>query len=103
MKNEISFASIIYTFFLVSCESTALFDELKATKSCCYVASFDEKVEGKIYSRQPREYLRESDLPTVFDWRNVNGTNFCSKVLTQMAPSVCGSCWAEAATGNMYK
>ncbi len=60
---------------------------------------FKTAVPQVIKSARPHEYLKMTDLPAKFDWRNVNGTNYCSKVLTQQSPSVCGSCWAEAATG----
>lgn len=62
---------------------------------------FDEPIKTVVISNQPHTYLSASDLPTNFDWRNVNGTNYGSKVLTQQSPSVCGSCWAEAATGAL--
>jgi hypothetical protein len=56
-----------------------------------------------VTSPLPHTYLKASDLPATWDWRNVNGTNYCSKVLTQQNPQVCGSCWAEAATGEEKK
>ena len=64
-----------------------------------YEEKFGVKITEVIKSRLPHEYLRDSELPAAFDWRNVNSTNFGSRVLTQKSPSVCGSCWAEAATG----
>jgi len=82
--------------------AVCLLDKFSPSKGCCYVEP-QEKVDEIIISPRPHEYLSVSQLPTSFDWRNVNGTNYCSKVLTQMAPSVCGSCWAEAATGDLYK
>ena len=62
---------------------------------------FGEPIKEVITSRMPHTYLNGDDLPKNFDWRNVNGTNYGSKVLTQQNPSVCGSCWAEAATGAL--
>jgi len=62
---------------------------------------FKEPVKELVLSRMPHTYLSADDLPTNFDWRNVNGTNYASKVLTQQNPSVCGSCWAEASTGAL--
>lgn len=61
---------------------------------------FGEHIEPVVKSPLPHEYVKASELPDRWDWRNVNGTNFCSKVLTQQSPVVCGSCWAEAATGE---
>lgn len=62
---------------------------------------FDEPIKTIVNQPQPHTYLSSSELPESFDWRKVNGTNFGSKVLTQQNPSVCGSCWAEAATGAL--
>ena len=67
----------------------------------CY-KPFSEPIKERVLSARPHTYLKEDDLPQAFDWRNVNGTNYCSKVLTQQNPSVCGSCWAEAATGKVF-
>lgn len=69
-------------------------------KCKCYVP-FPEPVKEIVKSPLPHTYLQSDDLPSNFDWRSVNGTNFGSKVLTQQNPSVCGSCWAEAATGAL--
>jgi len=48
-----------------------------------------------------RERLGDVVLPVNWDWRNVKGHSFASNVLTQQSPHVCGSCWAEAATGAL--
>lgn len=67
--------------------------------SCkCFVPA---KVDEVVKLPRPHEYLDINSLPRSFDWRNINGTNYCSKVLTQQNPNVCGSCWAEAATGAL--
>lgn len=62
---------------------------------------FQEKVDPVIVSPLPSEYLIESDLPENWDWRNVNGSNYAGRVLNQKNPHVCGSCWAQAATGAL--
>jgi cathepsin X len=62
---------------------------------------FPEEVKSVILTKEPKEYLSMDDLPSAFDWRNINGRNFCSRTLNQKNPSVCGSCWAEAATGAL--
>jgi cathepsin X len=64
-----------------------------------YEATYGIPVKTVVKSPQPHQYLRATDLPETFDWRNVNGTNYGSRVLNQQSPNVCGSCWAEAVTG----
>lgn len=66
----------------------------------CYKPS-QEAVELKVVSPRPHSYLKAQDLPARWDWRDVNGTNYCTRVMTQQNPTVCGSCWVEAATGRL--
>jgi len=89
--------SILLRFAVV----IALASLVSIAKACrCYVEP-EVPVQPRIISKRPHEYLKNSDLPVAFDWRNVNGTNYCSRVMTQQNPHVCGSCWAEAATGAL--
>ncbi len=74
---------------------------IKTTIGCKCYQKYDGVVEHVIKSKLPHEYLKDTDLPKSWDWRNINGTNYCGKVLTQVNPNVCGSCWAEAATGAL--
>ena len=62
---------------------------------------FDGVVEEVIRTPRPHTYISSSELPEVWDWRNINGTNLCNHVYSQETPSHCGSCWAEAATGAL--
>lgn len=54
-------------------------------------------VKPFITSPMPHEVNANVLLPTFWDWRNVNGTNFATKDLNQHIPVYCGSCWAHAA------
>jgi hypothetical protein len=40
--------------------------------------SFRPSVESHIVSPLPSSYIATADLPTGYDWRSVNGTNYCS-------------------------
>lgn len=66
----------------------------------CYIP-FNEPIEDVIINKLPHSFIKTTDLPKAFDWRNINGTNYCNNVITQQNPAVCGSCWAEASTGGI--
>jgi len=39
-----------------------------------------------------------NDLPTSWEWNNIDGVNMVTNVRNQHIPMYCGSCWAHAAT-----
>ncbi len=56
---------------------------------------YPDEIKEVVKSPRSSEIISNADLPLTFDWRNINGTNLCSRVLNQKNPHVCGSCWAE--------
>lgn len=78
---------------LLSCLPT-----LAEARPSCYKPVPQHSVPAEVIT-SPRPLT--VNLPDNWDWRNINGKSFVSNVLTQQGPHVCGSCWAEAATGAL--
>lgn len=45
----------------------------------------------------PFEYIKEEDLPVEFNWGDIDGKSYLTRMLNQHLPQYCGSCWAHGA------
>lgn len=59
------------------------------------------ELEQVIQSPKPEDTVDTAELPTNWDWRNVNGTNHLSFTKQQHIPQYCGSCWAQSTTSAL--
>ena len=46
---------------------------------------------------EKNSYLVKEDIPDNWDWDNVDGKSYLTKMLNQHIPHYCGSCWAHGA------
>lgn len=54
-----------------------------------------------VTSPLPHTYLTEDDLPTEWNWNDVDGKSCLTHQLNQHIPQYCGSCWAHAALSSL--
>ena len=57
-----------------------------------------EAPSSHVVSPLPQDYLSMGDVPTNYDFRDLNGMNYARTFWNQHNPVYCGSCWAFSTT-----
>jgi len=82
-------------------ENAPIKDDLFQSKGGCRVPKVTFEKGEKKPEVHSWEELEAGDVPTAWDWRNINGTNFLSWNKNQHIPVYCGSCWAQGSTSAL--
>jgi len=91
--------ALVVPLLCLSAVASALQKQSKTP--CCTRPPPPGTILERITQPLPSQYVRPSDLPTSFDWRNVNGVVYSTPIRNQFLPKFCGSCWAFAVTSSM--
>ena len=62
-----------------------------------HVSNDDESSLQYIVHPLPHTYIQQHELPSEFNWGNINGSSYLTRMRNQHIPQYCGSCWAHAA------
>lgn len=55
----------------------------------------------KVHSALPHTTMTEGDIPEEWNWADMKGLSFITRVGNQMQPRGCGSCWAFSTSGSV--
>nr|CAD2138788.1 unnamed protein product [Meloidogyne enterolobii] len=61
----------------------------------------NKPVQHRTYPRSYEFPGFELSIPRKWDWRNVDGINFCSPTRNQHIPVYCGGCWVFGSLGSL--
>jgi cathepsin X len=74
-------------------------DAVHPHPQCRVVRSND--IADVILTPRPQDTIRDEDVPTAYDPRDIDGKNYVTINRNQHIPQYCGSCWAEGTTAAL--
>lgn len=91
--------------WLATLGSTAVLEhdpdnEMKASRSELW-DDLDWPSQNQYRHPLPFTYIDPKDLPENFNWGDVDGKSYLTRILNQHIPQYCGSCWAHATMSSL--